>query len=71
MVPSTLSSSCVLKFLCQQCDGPAGKAGLLQGRPKEILSVSPSIAKVLGLYHLLNFTSECHCDQESGSLGLY
>lgn len=40
MVPSMLSSSWVLDFLCQLCDRPAGKAGLLQGRLREILSVS-------------------------------
>lgn len=37
------------------CGRPAGKAGMLQARPKEILSVTASIAEVLGLYHLINF----------------
>lgn len=46
------------------CDRPAGKAGMVQGRPKEILSVTASVAEVLGLYHVINFTAECCCDQE-------
>lgn len=37
---------------------------MLQARPKEILSVTASIAEVLGLYHLMNFTAEHCCDQE-------
>lgn len=45
-------------------DRAAGKAGVLQDRPKEILSTA-SIAEVLGLYRLMNFTAEHRCDQET------
>lgn len=62
-VPSTeLQLGSELPLLA--CDRPAGKAGMLQDRAKEILSVTASFAEVLGLYHLINFTAERCCDQE-------
>lgn len=63
VVPSTeLQLGSQLPLLA--CDSPAGKAGVLQDRAKKILSVTVSIAEVLGLYHLINFTAEHRCDQE-------
>lgn len=52
------------------CDRLAGRAGMLQARLKEILSVTASIAEVLGLYHLINVTLNTVVTR-FGNLGLY